>query len=109
LGVNMESASEEARVSFFRKYIEGFGQGFQSSMKQNKIDEELKMLAPTKVRAAGRNAYQQDFTVGPFTGRAQLAFAGASAFCIATIWNQRTPAGDRESFLNSFQLTGIPK
>jgi hypothetical protein len=109
LGLNMESASEGARQLYFKNYIEGFGRGFQTSMKQNNIDHELKMLPPTKVKAAGRNAYQQDFTVGPFTGRAQLTFAGSSAFCIMTVGNQRTPAADREIFLNSLQLTGTPK
>lgn len=109
LGLNMESVSQGARESFFKNYIEGFGRGFQSSMKQNNIDYELKMLPSTKVKAAGRDAFQQDFTVGPFTGRAQLTFAGSSAFCVLAVSSQRTPALDRESFLNSFQVTETPK
>lgn len=109
LGVNMDSATEEVRASFFKSYVEGFGKGFQSSMNKNNIRDELKMLPPTKVRAANREAYQQDFTVGPVTGRAQLTFAGSAAFCIITVWSERTPAADREAFLGSFQLTGTPK
>lgn len=109
LGTNMEAISEEVRASFFKNYIEGFSRGFQSSMKENKLDYELKMLPPTKVKATNREAYQQDFTVGPFTGRAQLVFAGSAAFAVLTIWNQRTPTIDRETFFSSFQLTGTPK
>jgi len=109
LGINMETASEDVRASFFKNYVEGFSKGFHSSMVKNNINHELKMLTPTKVRAANRDAFQQDFTVGPFTGRAQLTFAGSGAFCIITVWNQRTPAVDRESFFNSFLLTGTPK
>jgi len=109
LGVNMETAPEAARATFFKNYVEGFTRGFHSSLAQNNITHELKMLPPTKVRAANREAFQQDFTVGPLTGRAQLTFAGTAAFCIITVWNPHTPAVDREAFLNSFQLTGTPK
>lgn len=109
LGVNMETVTEAARAVFFKNYVEGFTKGFHSSLAQNNITHELKMLPPIKVRAANREAFQQDFTVGPLTGRAQLTFAGSAAFCIITIWNPQTPAIDRESFLNSFQLIGPPK
>ena len=109
LGTNMDAVSEDVRASFFKNYIEGFSRGFQGSMKQNNLNYELKMLPPTKVKATNRDAFQQDFTVGPFTGRAQLVFAGSAAFAVLTIWNQRTPTIDRELFFNSFKLTGTPK
>lgn len=109
LGTDMESGSEARRDSVSKNYFDGFAEGFRTTMKTNNIDYELKMPAPTKVKAAGREAYQQDFTFGPLTGRGQLIFVGSSAFSVMSIWNQQTPTADHESFFSSFQLTGVPK
>jgi hypothetical protein len=109
IGLNIERETESERQKFFRTYIEGFARGFQESMKKENLDYELKLLEPRKVTAAGREAFQQDLTVGPFQGSAQLVFAGTGAFCVLSIWNARAPAADRDAFFHSFQLTGTPK
>jgi len=109
LPINVERSTEAERRGFFQNFTGGFVNGFQDSLKQNKLDYELKLLDPKKVTAAGYAGFEQDFTVGPFSGRAQLVFAGKGAFCVMSIWNQTAPAADREAFFNSFRLAGAPK
>lgn len=107
LGHDMERASETERQTYFRNFIEGFAKGFQESGKKN--DFELKLLDTKKVTAAGREAFQQDLTAGPYQGSAQLVFAGSGAFCVLSFWNPQSPAANGVAFFNSFQLTSAPK
>lgn len=106
LPVNMEGVTEAQRETFFRNYVEGFANGFREGLRANNLNYELSLTAPKKVRAAGREAFEQGMTVGPFQGRAQLVFTGNSAFCITAIWTAETPAADYQAFFNSFRLTG---
>ncbi|MCM3869245.1 MAG: hypothetical protein ND895_00935 [Pyrinomonadaceae bacterium] len=107
LGVDMERAPETERQGYFRNFIEGFAKGFQESVKKNNY--ELNLLDPKKAIAAGREAFQQDLTVGPYQGSAQLVFVGSGAFCVLSIWNPQSPPANGVTFFNSFQLTGTPK
>jgi hypothetical protein len=109
IGLSIERETETERQRFFRTYIEGFAKGFQASMKKENLNYEFKLLEPKKITVAGREAFQQDLTVGPFQGSAQLVFAGSGAFCVLSIWNPQAPAGDQEAFFRSFQLSGTPK
>jgi hypothetical protein len=107
LGIDLEKAPETERQGYFRNFIEGFAKGFQESLKRN--DYELKLLDIKKVTAAGREAFQQDLTVGPYQGSAQLVFVGSGTFCVLSIWNPQSPAADGVAFFNSFQLSATPK
>jgi hypothetical protein len=109
IGRNMERATEAERKTFFQSFIEGFVTSFQEGLKKDNLNYEMKLSDPKKVRAAGREAFQQELTVGPLQGSAQLVFVGSGAFCILSIWNPQTPAADHEAFFNSFQLGDIPK
>ena len=104
-----ENATEGERQMFFQNFIEGFATGFQESLKKDNLKYEMKLSDPRKVTAAGREAFQQDLTVGAFQGSAQIVFLRSGAFCVFSIWNPETPAADREAFFNSFQLGDIPK
>lgn len=106
---NVERSTEAERQGFFQNFTAGFVKGFQESLKKNDLDYELKLLEPKKVTAAGRDAFEQDFNVGPFQGRSQFVFAGKAAFCVMSIWNQTVPAADREAYFSSFRLAGAPK
>lgn len=106
---NLEKASEASREKYFQEFFAGFAKGFQESVGKNNPTYELQLLNPKKVMtASGREGYQQDMTVGPFKGQAQLVFVGRSAFCVTSIWNQKTPAAETEAFFKSFKLTASP-
>lgn len=106
LALDMDGVTDAQREGFFREYVTGFAEGFRQGLKANNLDYELTFKPSKKVRAAGRDAFEQELTVGPFQGRAQLVFAGRAAFCVVAIWTAETPAADLQAFFNSFRLTG---
>ncbi|HYN86688.1 MAG TPA: hypothetical protein VER32_15670 [Pyrinomonadaceae bacterium] len=104
LALDMDGVTEAQRESFFREYVTGFGEGFRQGLKASNLDYELSFKPSKKVRAAGREAFEQDMTVGPFQGRAQLVFAGHAAYCVVAVWTAETPAADYQAFFDSFRL-----
>lgn len=106
LPINIERSTEAERQGFFETYVSGFARGFQQSLRSNNLEYELRLTGSKKVRAAGREAFEQEFTVGPFRGRAQLVFVGTGAFCVVSIWPPDTPAADYEAFFKSFRIGG---
>ena len=103
---DLEKAHESRREAFFKEYFGGFAKGFQESMAKNNLSFQLQLLDSQKVvTATGRSGFQQDMSVGPFKGRAQLVFVGTSAFCVLAIWNEQVPTATLETFFKSFKLT----
>jgi hypothetical protein len=106
---NLEKAAEASREKYFQEFFAGFAKGFQEGVGKTNPTYELQLLNPKKVMtASGREGYQQDMTVGSFKGQAQLIFVNRSAFCVISIWSQKTPAAETEAFFKSFKLTASP-
>ena len=107
--VDMGKASPARQEEFFKEFFGGFAQGFQETLAKNNVNYQLQMLNAKRITTAtGREGYQQEMTVGPLKGQAQLVFLGTSGFCVLAIWNEKTPAGETQAFFNSFRLTGSP-
>ena len=98
--VNLENASEDARSKYFQGFFEGFARSFQNNLQFSLVLLEVTELTTT----TGRKGFQQRLTLGPMQGRAQMVFVGDSAFALIALWLPNTPAGDYDSFFDSFRL-----
>ena len=98
--VNLENASEDSRSKYFQSFFEGFARSFQNNLQYSLVLLEVTELTTT----TGRKGFQQRLTLGPMQGRAQMVFVGDSAFALIALWLPNTPAGDYDSFFDSFRL-----
>ena len=108
--VDMDRVPEAAKRGLFDIFIKGFMDSFREEMRRNGFDFAVELRAPKKSKAAGREAFEQDFAYGPLDGRAQVVFAGHSAFAAIAVWSREAGlAADRETFFQSFRLAPAPK
>lgn len=108
--IDMDRAPEGAKQGLFDIFIKGFTDSFREEMRRGGLDFAVELRAPKRSKAAGREAFEQDFAYGPLDGRAQVVFAGRSAFAAIAVWAREAGlAGDRETFFQSFRLAPAPK
>lgn len=102
---DMDRAPEGAKQGLFTIFVKGFTDSFREELRRGGLDFAVELSAPKKVKAAGRDAFEQDFTYGPLNGRAQVVFAGHSVFSVIAVWSREAGvAADRETFFSSFRL-----
>lgn len=105
-GIVGGTAGNERQERFFKEFVTGFAEGMKESLATRNINAELKFTDSKKITtASGQTGFQQDMMLGPFKGRAQVAFVDTSGFAIVALWSATTPASAHEAFFNSFQLT----
>ncbi len=106
ISTDIDKAPEATREKFFKEFFAGFAEGFKEGLAKSNFNFQLQLLNPKKVMTAtGREGFQQDMTIGPFKGQAQLVFAGRSALCVVAIWNASAPPAELEAFFKSFKIT----
>lgn len=105
-GIVGGTAGTERQERFFKEFVTGFAQGMKESLATRNINAELQFTDSKKITtASGQSGFQQDMMLGPFKGRAQVAFVDTSGFAIVALWSATTPASVSEAFFNSFRLT----
>lgn len=103
--IDLDREPESAQRNLFGVFVKGFTESFRDEMRRGGVDFELELRAPKKVTAAGRSAFEQDFSYGPLDGRAQVVFAGRGVFCVVAVWSrEQGAAAERETFFKSFRL-----
>jgi hypothetical protein len=100
--LSLETASEKARNDYFKGFFQGFAKSFEAPSAQTQ--DSLHLLDVTKVRAAGRDGFEQRLTYKTWLGRGQMVFVEDSAFCVIALWLPSVPAADYDSFFQSFRI-----
>ena len=101
--LSLETASEKARSDYFKGFFQGFAKGFEGPP-SGQTQDTVHLLDVTKVRAAGRDGFEQRLTYKTWLGRGQMIFVGDSAFCVIAMWLPSVPAADYDSFFESFRI-----
>lgn len=97
--------TDAATRLFFNNYMNGFIDGFKKGLQERGVtDLETKRSAERSVRISGFEGYEQDVTVGPFSGRTQVVFIGQKVYAAIALWNPENPLTERTAFFNSFQI-----
>ena len=105
-GIVGGTVGDEKQDRFFKQFVTGFAKGFKESLTAKGFNADLQFTESKKISiGSGQNGFQQDMTLGPFKGRAQIAFVDSSGFAIVSMWSSTTPASVPEEFFKSFRIT----
>lgn len=103
-----ERMTEDIRKSFFDGMWKGFAQGMQKGLEEQGLLFTLTALEQRPITIDGLRGVEQNFTVGPMLGRAQMSIVGQRAFMAIAFWSEDSPPGERTAFFNSFRIHAQP-
>lgn len=96
----------QRQETFFNSFVKGFVQGVQETLAKSNFNFQLQLTTAKKITIpSGQKGFQQDMTLGPFTGQAQIVFIGQTGFAIVSLWTEKSPQAESEAFFNSFRVT----
>jgi hypothetical protein len=102
---NPFNTSETETTITFNKYMTGLIKGFKAALQANGLtDLETTMGDQRRIKISGFVGYEQDLTIGPLQGRAQVLFLGKYAYVAMAFWGEQDPLSERTAFFNSFQI-----
>jgi hypothetical protein len=99
-----EKMPEDVKKSFFDGVWEGLAKGMQKGMEEKGLLFKITRVDPRPITLSGLQGVEQDFTLGPMQGRAQMAMAGQRAYMALAFWTEDEPLTLRTAFFNSFRI-----
>lgn len=99
-----ERMPEDFRNSFYKGMWLGLAKGMQQGMEEKGLLFKVTLLEQRSIIVENLKGVEQDFTLGPMQGRAQMALSGQRAFMVIALWAEDAPAGERTAFFNSFRV-----
>ncbi len=97
--------SESFRQTFYDGMWKGMAEGIRVELEKNGLN--FKVDAVGGLRKLVINSYdgrEQDFTIGPLQGRAQMILGGQHAYILVTVLANDNANPFRDAFFNSFQI-----
>lgn len=76
----------------------------QRALEQKNIPLKLVAAEPKSVTVSGLAGREQDFSLGPFSGRARIVLAGRRAFMAFAAWTPDETAARRAGFFDSLEI-----
>lgn len=99
-----EKMSDVYRQSFYDGMWKGMAEGIREELEKNGLTMKLEAGVQRNAVVGGLQGREQDFTVGPLMGRAQMALTGQRAYLTMAFWTDEKTAGERAAFFNSFRV-----
>jgi hypothetical protein len=107
LSIPSEKMSENQKNIFYDALWDGFAKGMVNAFKDAGQTVEAKALETGNITIGDYKGIEQNFSVGPFHGRARIVLAGKYAYMALATWTSETPAEQVEAFFNSFKIRRV--
>jgi len=97
--------SESFRQSFYDEMWKGMAEGIRVELEKNGMNFKVDSVGgPRKLVISSYDGREQDFTIGPLQGRAQMILGGQHAYILLTVLAGENAIALRDAFFNSFQI-----
>lgn len=100
-----EKMPETYKQSFYDGMWKGMAGGIRKELEKNGMLFQVVPVSQRSVVVGGINGREQDFTIGPLQGRAQMALKGQGAFLVMTFLTDEKFVPTRNTFFESFRIS----